>query len=144
MAYTDLAGIRQVIGSDALAVVAPPTDSTDDQQAGVAVAVVTAALAAVSSEIDAALRSRYTLPLKTVPDFLSRLAAHLTHEALCDDAAITDLIKARASDARKTLTHLARGVMMIEGETPTSGAGQALNLTANKRAFTRAQTAGVL
>jgi phage gp36-like protein len=75
-------------------------------------AVVTATLLDTDAEIDAALASRYPLPLATTPLILTGIACDLTRWRLWSSAAPERVQKA-ADNARKMLLAFANGVMSL-------------------------------
>lgn len=74
--------------------------------------VVTRALTDTDAEIDAALASRYPLPLATVPALLVGVASDLARYRLYVDA-VPDRVRDAASNARKILAALASGAMSL-------------------------------
>lgn len=74
--------------------------------------VVARALSDTDAEIDAALASRYPLPLATVPQLLVGLAADITRYRLYVEAA-PERVKDAAANARKILGALASGAMSL-------------------------------
>lgn len=68
------------------------------------------ALEEASSEIDAALRGRYRLPVESVPPVLRRIALDLAVDAIPRNAPETaDLFERRAKAARELLKAIAKG-----------------------------------
>lgn len=81
------------------------------------------ALEAASSEMDAALRGRYVLPLPTVPPLLRRLCIDLAVAALPQNGAgEATLFERRGSEARKLLAALADGTLTLDLPTVASPA----------------------
>lgn len=81
------------------------------------------ALEEAGSEIDAALRGRYRLPLDTVPPVLRRIAVDIAVDAIPRDGAeYADLFERRAKIARQLLADIASGASDLELE-PERGGG---------------------
>jgi len=70
--------------------------------------VIAGALAEADAEIDAHLAARYTLPLATVPEILTRLACDIARYRLAADNPMEEVRK-RYEDARRMLESLAAG-----------------------------------
>lgn len=80
------------------------------------------ALAEAGSEIDAALRGRYALPLNTIPPILKRIAVDIAVDAIPRDGGeYAELFKERAKTARQLLKDIANGVYALDLPGPDSG-----------------------
>ncbi len=88
---------------------------TDRAGAGVIdAAVLGAAIADASAEIDMYLAGRYALPLSTVPLTVARLACVLTRDVLATGSDVSDERWSRqADDARKLLREIAAGKVSL-------------------------------
>lgn len=88
--------------------------SDRDGQGAVNADVLTTAITDATAEIDAALASRYTLPLPHTPVLVKRLCIDLArYFASSDVGALTEDIRQRAEDARATLKCLAKGEIKL-------------------------------
>jgi phage gp36-like protein len=77
-------------------------------------AVLDAAMADASAEIDMYLAGRYALPLSSVPLTLTRLACILTRDVLATGSDVSDERWSRqADDARKLLREIASGKVSL-------------------------------
>ena len=122
--------LADTIGARELLIAAPnPNDDTKVDAGRVADAI-----ADVDARIDAALRAHYAVPLPDPPGFLRRAAARLVHYELCDENAMTDLIRDRARAAEKLLADLAGGRLRIGGDIDGSAATPPNVRTAQGRA----------
>jgi len=93
-------------------------------------AAMVRALAAASSEMDAALRGRYLLPLASVPPLLNRLCVDLAVAALPQNGAgEASLFERRGAEARKLLAALADGSLRLDlpSVSVTGGGGVAFS-----------------
>ena len=140
----DVAGI---VGAQALAAAAPDPDDCERHHAP----TVQEAIDAVSEQVDARLRSAYTIPLGDVPEFLRRAVARIVHDELVGTDTDADIINRRASAAWKAVDAIAKGELRIgEGDDDTDGAenprtrqGKAV-LISGARAYRRTDLTGVL
>ena len=110
---------------------------TDDDNDGVADGgVIDAAIADADGLIDTHLRSRYRLPLDTVPALVRKISADLAIAALFarrrESASPTH--EARAEAARDLLGSIARGEVLLAeaSETPLKGAPDSTSRGADK------------
>ena len=139
--------IAAVIGERALIAAAPDPDDCDLVHAP----TVTDAIDAVSEQVDARLRSAYTIPLGDVPQFLKRAVARIVHDELVDTSTDAEIITRRASTAWKSVDAIAKGELRIgEGdddgdglENPRTRQGKA-TLISEARAYRRTDLTGVL
>jgi phage gp36-like protein len=107
--YIDLAGLYARFTEDEINQVAD-TDRTGTPDP----ALISRACRDATDEIDAALRVRYVVPLKApVPPLIVRIAAVLAREALYTDKP-PEVVVDQAKWARKTLSLLASGEMLLE------------------------------
>ncbi len=89
---------------------------TDAADVGVIdAAVVSKAIADASSLIDSYVRSRYPLPLLSVPGDLERIACDIARFYLFADS-VPDAVKYRYEDAMKWLKQLAAGVLSLPAD----------------------------
>ena len=144
--YTDQSQFVATIGEQQARLVAP-----DASGKNVDSVKVSETARQVNTEIDDALRSRYTLPLPVVPEYLQRAAARILHHELCDESQITDLIRDRAREARATIRQLSTGALQLapdtgqgNGASRTDSGRATLTLPAGKRQFRRDQTRGLV
>lgn len=111
-------------------------------------AVIDRAIADATDEINMHLSSRYQMPLPAVPETIKRLAVNLTVYWLCEsEAAMSDLIKERYSNAVKTLKSLASGTMRLglpEATTPNENSTGNVHLVSSERIMTRNRLKGLL
>ena len=85
-------------------------------------AKVDAAIATVDSEIDGALRGRYTLPIAPVPEVVKGIGCDLVWDRLWAGRTAPEDVRSRASEARKRLDKIASGVIKLDAATATSAA----------------------
>ena len=139
--------VADIVGEAALAGAAPDPDDPDQWHAP----TVQTAIDAVSEQVDARLRSAYTIPLGDVPEFLRRAVARIVHDELTDPGTDTELIQRRASASWKAVGAIAKGELRIgEGDDDEDGAenertrqGKAV-LVSPERAYRRTDLTGVL
>ncbi|RJP20721.1 MAG: DUF1320 domain-containing protein [Deltaproteobacteria bacterium] len=109
MAYAVQADLEQRFGEAELVRLtdraSPPTGQID-------AAVVSRAIADAEAEINGYLASRYTLPLGSVPELLTRLACDIARYLLYDDVA-PDQIRDRYKDAVTLLKGIAEGKVSL-------------------------------
>lgn len=121
--YLDRDTLEQIVGREALAIAAP------DDTAGVDEVKIASAIADVNARIEAQLRTSYTLPLASVPSFLSRAAARLVHAELVDETSSSELILERARAAWRVVTQASQGTLqLVPGEQRTGAKVVALSL----------------
>ena len=146
--YCTPAQLEQVIGRGHLIAAAPDPDVDDAWDEG----AVVAALAAVSERVDARIRAAYTLPLADVPAFLTRAVARLAHAELVTEAASTDLIQSRATEAWRLVTDLATGAARLDttdddldgAANPRTRQGRAVRVRGRGRWFPRGRPTGAI
>ena len=146
--YCTPAQLAQIIGRGHPIAAAPDPDADDAWDA----ATVAAALEAVSERVDATLRAAYQLPLADVPAFLTRAVARLAHAELVTEAARTDLIQQRATEAWRMVTDLATGAARLDttdddGDgtaNPRTRQGRAIRVRGRDRWFPRGRPTGVI
>ena len=147
--YLTAAALEEIVGRASLLAVACDPDAPDtvDQDR------VDRAIEEVSARVDARLRAHYDLPLPDVPGFLSRSVARIVHYELCDEDAVTDLIKSRAEASEQLIMDLAGGKLRIGGDLDGRAAtdpnartrqGRASVVRPARRRFARGDTAGVV
>jgi phage gp36-like protein len=107
MSYATLADLTARFGETEINQIAD-TDRTGTPDP----ALIQRALGDADSEIDAALRGRYRLPVRPTPPVIIRIACELAREALYVDAA-PELVANRAKWARETLKGIARGELQL-------------------------------
>ncbi|MCX7204745.1 MAG: DUF1320 family protein [Proteobacteria bacterium] len=90
---------------------------TDRSYSGVIDAtVLNRAIVNASTEIDAYLASRYTIPLQPVPSLLVGITCDITRYRLCGaGVATTDEIRDRYQDAIKLLKEVNKGLLTLGG-----------------------------
>ena len=146
--YCTPAQLEQVIGRDHLITAAPDPDVDDAWDEG----AVAAALAAVSERVDARIRAAYTVPLADVPAFVTRAVARLAHAELVTEAASTDLIQSRATEAWRLVTDLATGAARLDTTdddldgtaNPRTRQGRAVRVRGRDRWFPRGRPTGAI
>lgn len=139
--------VAAIVGTRALAAAAPDPNDSDRYHT----ATVEEAIDAVSEQVDARLRSAYTIPLGDVPQFLRRAVARIVHDELTDTDTDADIITRRAEAAWKSVGAIAKGELRIgEGdddgdgaENPRTRQGKAV-LISGARAYRRTDLDGVL
>ena len=145
--YVTPAEVAAIVGDRALAAAAPDPDGSGQFHAP----TVQEAIDAVSEQVDARLRSAYTIPLGDVPVFLARFVARIVHDELTDPATDADIITRRATAAWKSIDAIAEGKLRIgEGdddgdgqENPRTRQGKAI-LVSPPRRYRRSDLTGVL
>lgn len=146
-AYVTPEDVAGIIGERSLAAAAPDPADSDRYDAP----TVQVAIDAVSEQVDARLRSAYTIPLGDVPEFLRRAVARIVHGELVDTDTDADIIERRATAAWRTVEMIAKGELRIgEGdddgdgaENPRTRQGKAV-LISGARAYRRSDLTGVL
>lgn len=103
MSYVTLADLEQRFGESEIAQLTHGRD-------------LASIIADINAVIDGYLASRYPVPLPTVPPAIRAYACDLVRERLYADAAPEIVIK-RGDDARRYLSQVARGDIML-GATP--------------------------
>ncbi|MBL0142657.1 MAG: DUF1320 domain-containing protein [Betaproteobacteria bacterium] len=115
------------------------TDETNVPPATIEVAEVANACAEASSLIDGYLRSRYTLPLSTIPDVLKKWACDIARFYLWDDRAGEGTpVRAAYDDALKQLEAVAKGTFALvtsAGADVSQGTGS-IAISTSDRVFT--------
>lgn len=142
--YTTVARLTAAVGADALAAITPDAAAVD------------AAVEAANSRVDGKVQILHTIPVPAdqIPEWLSLAATRIAHYELCvDDAALTDIIKARYTDAVAQINDVGLGRTKLfidttdeeapEGATRTE-AGKAHFTPTGDRRFTRGGTGGIL
>jgi len=87
----------------------------EDDDGNLNVAVITDALTDASSEINATLRTRYELPLENTDDFLTRICVDLAVANLpVNGMSESELVTERAKTARKLLTKIGKGDVLLD------------------------------
>lgn len=143
--YTTVAKLTAAVGADALAAITPNA------------AAVEAAVEAANSRVDGKVQIRHEIPVaaENIPEWLSLAATRIAHYELCvDDAATTDIIKARYADAVAQINDVGLGKTKLfiatateENETPEGAtrteAGKAHFSATGQRRFTRDGTGGI-
>ena len=145
--YTTPEEVAAVVGERELSAAAPDPDDCEQVHAP----TVQVAIDAVSEQVDARLRSAYTIPLADVPEFLKRAVARIVHDELVDTSTDADIINRRASAAWKSIEAIAKGELRIgEGdddkdglENPRTRQGKAV-LISGDRAYRRTDLTGVV
>lgn len=109
-----------------------------DSGRGTDEARITRALADAAAEIDTYLGTRYPVPLASVPDVISRLAADIARYRLYDQAA-PDEIRGRYEDAVGVLTRIASGAIKLGALEAPAGAATstAARIVSDERVMTR-------
>ena len=146
-AYVTPEDVAGIIGERALAAAAPDPADSDGYDAP----TVAEAIAAVSEQVDARLRSAYTIPLGDVPEFLARAVARIVHDELVDPDTDAEIISRRATAAWKSVEMIAKGELRIgEGdddgdglENPRTRQGKAVLISPARR-YRRSDLTGVL
>lgn len=139
--------VAAIVGAEMLARAAPDPDDFDQWYAP----TVQVAIDAVSEQVDARLRSAYTIPLGDVPEFLRRAVARIVHDELTDPGTDTEQIQRRATASWKAIDAIAKGELRIgEGDDDEDGKenertrqGKAV-LVSPERAYRRSDLTGVL
>ena len=138
--------VAAIVGARALAAAAPDPNDSERYHT----ATVEEAIDAVSEQVDARLRSAYTIPLGDVPQFLRRAVARIVHDELTDTDTDADIITRRAEAAWKSVGAIAKGELRIgEGddgdgaENPRTRQGKAV-LISGARSYRRTDLSGVL
>jgi phage gp36-like protein len=103
-------------------------------------------LADTDAEIDAYLRTRYTLPLNPVPTVIVRLAAEIARYRLWSNNA-SEEVRNRYKDAIKFLTSVSQGEVQLGANTPAAGGlvkgGSILADESPERVFGRVKGGGL-
>lgn len=120
---------------------------TDDTGIGVVDAsVVARAIADADATIDAHCQGRYTVPLSPVPAMLRRLSVDLALYNLYSRRAefeLPEVRRDRNQAAIRFLERVAAGQILLGVSTPApTTSGNAVEVTANNRLFTRASLEG--
>lgn len=99
-------------------------------------ALVARALADADAEIDAALASRYQLPLASVPPLLTRIACDLARFSLYTDQ-VPQVVELRQKNAVRMLADIAAGRVSLGLATPPdpSAGGNAVAIITKDRIF---------
>ncbi|WP_165791770.1 gp436 family protein [Thalassospira marina] len=110
MAYADLTAMTERFGEreliDLTDRATPPTGLIDGT-------AITTALSSAEAEINAALASRYTLPLNPVPTLITDMTCELARYFLYDNE-LTETVEKRANWARNQLRALSTGQNQLD------------------------------
>jgi phage gp36-like protein len=124
------------------------TQLTDRQDAGeIDEAVLDAAIADASAEIDMYLAGRYQLPLSSVPLPLSRMACLLVRDILATDSGSSDEHwQKQAEAARKTLKEIASGRVSlgVDAQATTPAPGNGAQMESGGRIWDRDESGGFI
>ena len=114
-------------------------NATDREGTGLIDAVrIGVALTAADNEIEAAIASKYSLPLASIPSRLVDLACDIARYKMYPLEA-PQLVRDRYSDAKAALLRIARGdeTLVISGGAPTATATDAVQFVTSERRMTR-------
>lgn len=138
MPYCILADLQSRFGDAELLRIA---DRDRDDE--VDTAVVDIALADATSEIDAYISTRYTVPMNPVPAILKRICADIARYRLYDENPLEE-VESRYKQAITTLRDIANGRASLKDPTaPTTTSSQVDVLTTDcDRVFTRESLRG--
>lgn len=133
MTYCTQQNMIDRFGNDELA------ELTDRQQLGeIDTAVLDAAIADATADIDMYLAVRYTLPLGVVPGFLTRLSCDIARYYLYDGSA-PERVKDANDAAMKLLHSIARGEIDLNVGEASAGAGDVVLYENDSRVFDESQ-----
>jgi len=94
------------------------TDTEKPYQGVINMDKLNSAMQEANSEIDAYVGSRYALPLRIIPPFLTEIGCNLArYYAVTGDLAENDPIKNRYESSIKTLTKISKGELVL-GSSP--------------------------
>lgn len=124
------------------------TQLTDRENLGaIDAAVLDAAIADATAEIDMYLAGRYALPLSSVPLTLARLACILTRDVLATGSDVSDeRWSKQADDARKLLREIAAGKVSlgVDALAQTPAGGDTAQMESGGRVWDRSKSEGYL
>ncbi|RJF70871.1 gp436 family protein [Rhodopseudomonas palustris] len=134
MSYTSQADLVERYGG---AMLIDLTDRADPPVGAIDAAVVARALADTDAAIDGYLKSRYALPLPTVPPLLRDLAQAIAVYKLHRDT-VSDKIKSDYVDALKTLNLISSGTVQLDvaGAEPAASGAHGVRITDRDRPLT--------
>lgn len=111
------------------------TDRDEPITGAIVDTVLDRAAAGANAEVDAALRSRYAVPVEPPPPLLVDIACALTRLALWDYD-VPETVKNRAREARGMLDRIATGKLVLDVPPATGGGSGAVLFAGPGRVFT--------